>query len=199
MTGPGKVPYQLLSRANGPFEAISLDGAIPSSSVQVFAPTHGVVRHADDERITIYIAPRDDHRVYAPVAGRVTRINTYEGKIRRPVSPEEYRLGSDSRVFQSYENKTGRVTVHMEEEGTRLPLSFWLEVGEGYITERVRLDVLEGQYVPSPGTPIGEILLGSLSELHLPMGSHGERRVRVLVKPGQKMVGGATPIAILYP
>lgn len=81
----------------------------------------------------------------------------------------------------------------MTDAQTRRGIEFWIEVGEGYVTDRILFRVRQNQTVRRAGARIGEIILGSLSEVHLdPRASH------VLVRAGDKVTGGVTPVAILY-
>lgn len=153
-----------------------------STRVTVLAPTYGIVEEASPSSIVIYIDARDNHSVHSVVSGYVSKITTYQGEILRPIR------GRTS-MFQAFERKTGRVTISYE-----LGVSVDLEVGEGYITDRVQLEIKEGDWIAPAGKRIGEILLGSLSEVHLP----GPPSTRILVKKGDVLQGGVTPIAMFY-
>lgn len=147
-----------------------------SESNIVRSPTSGVVDaiNAAKGTITIYISPQDNHDVFAPVSGIVQDIVTENGLWHRPM------FTVPSQV------KTGRVRVVLNQG-----VEFWLEVGKPtYITNRVQLNIDKGSHVYA-GERIGEIVLGSLSEVHLPVSSE------ILVKPGMPVVGGETAIAKL--
>lgn len=142
--------------------------------------------------MTIYIAVSDEHSIYAPVAGHVDELRAERGEWRRPIYPDEQEPGALS-VFQAYETKKGRAICRMTDAYTRRGIEFWIEVGEGYVTDRILFRVKQNQTVRRAGARIGEIILGSLSEVHL-----DSRVSRVLVRAGDKVMGGITPIAILY-
>jgi len=140
----------------------------------IVAPTYGKVVEIRRCSVTIYISVDDDHNVFAPIDGKITKMETFEGEITRYL-----------KIFKSYEKKKGRVKIFIN---GCLSISFWLEVGEGYVTDRVRLDRFEGDFV-SRGENIGEIILGSLSEIHLPESS------LINVEEGDYLIGGETIIA----
>jgi phosphatidylserine decarboxylase len=160
----------------------------------VLAPTHGTITYADASRVTIYISTSDNHDIFAPVAGHVDSLTALRGYWRRPTRPDEDPTGAQ--VFQAYETKKGRAIAKMTESVTGQPLEFWIEVGSGYVTDRVLFRVKQNQTVLRAGARIGEIILGSLSEVHLPGG--GRQSSQTLVKAGDIVIGGTTPVAVLY-
>lgn len=144
-----------------------------SGASDVVAPVNGVVVESPDTNsVRIYIAPNDEHTIFAPVDGSITDIRKFNGSWHR-------------KVFQAYEEKTARVTVEFDTN-----LDFWVEVGKPlYITDRIRLDKgVSGSVIQ--GEPIGEILLGSLAEVHFLDASFA-----ITAKAGDKVVGGKTGIA----
>ena len=119
--------------------------------ITVVSPVNGVISDVDSRNglIQIYISPTDNHTIYAPMTGRITNITHENGSWTK-------------QVFQAYEEKTARVTIEID--GI---MEFWLEVGKPtYITDRIRITKNVGDSIVQ-GEIIGEILLGSLSEVHL--------------------------------
>lgn len=148
----------------------------------VVSPVYGVVSDIGDDSITIYIARNDDHRVFAPTSGTVTQIESFQGSWTR-------------NIFQASVHKTARTTITIQNQHYDLPVSFWLEVGKPkYITDRIRID--KGKTVGemlTQGEQMGEILLGSLAEVHF----NGLRH-KTLVQRGTKLLGGKSAIAKLF-
>jgi hypothetical protein len=155
----------------------------------VVSPTYGTVVCADARRgiITIYLAQDDIHKVFAPLSGRVVHLQFCQGKIFRP-----------ELLFVADAHKDGRAIVTVQHP-TDVCVEFWLEVGHGsYITDRVRLSqgnqTLEVDAQVHKGRQVGEILLGSLAEVHLPM--IGDSIAwRLHVRKGDRVVGGKTVLA----
>lgn len=147
---------------------------------QIVAPTSGVINKIKNNKVQIYIAPEDDHHVFSPVSGIISKITIENGHWIRHIETDE---------FVADFKKDGRVTVQIQTNFGKL-VSFWLEVGEGYITDRIKLSVTEGSRV-NKGDLIGEIILGSLSEVQLP--NNNLIRASLI----QKVVGGQTIISTL--
>ena len=133
----------------------------------VVSPTDGVVESFEQNGLNIYPvrdrdpfgSPQDRHDIYAPVSGKIDKIESFQGSWKR-------------RVFEADVEKIAPV-------GDRSPfgLSFsiqgittWIEplrgdpseLGPKYITDRVRLVPKEGDEVKQ-GEKCGEIIIGSLS------------------------------------
>ena len=83
------------------------------------------------------------------------------------------------KLFKAWEKKRGRLTIKISDT------NFLLEVGEGYVTKRVKLTKNVGQRV-NHSEVIGEIVLGSLSEIYLP------KDYVVIAQEGKRVIGGKT-------
>ena len=156
--------------------------AINGRREPVYAPIDGVVAHIDKNfgTITVYVAPTDSHVIYSPTDGVISYTREENGLWVRP--------GFFNVPDQT---KTGRLIV-----GTRTKLSdreyeYWMEVGHGkYITDTVQFDA------SAPGTRVvarrrvGEILIGSLYEMHL-----GASAKILCAERDRLQGGGSTPIA----
>jgi len=144
---------------------------------KILAPTFGIVESVVDEIICIYIDVSDNHSIYAPIDGIVSEIKTFDGLVSE-------RKGNT--IFTSQKNRRGHVRFSID---SRIPrLYFRVEVGKGYVTDRIRYWVSVGDLI-NAGQIIGEIILGSRSMIHVPAGSE------VLVNKGRDLIGGETPIA----
>jgi len=143
-----------------------------SSNESIVAPTHGVITDIVGNKITIYISSEDNHDIFAPRTGTITSIIAKEGDFDRYL-----------KLFKAWEKKIGRLTIEINDT------IFLLEVGEGYITKRVRLTKNIEQHV-NQSEVIGEIVLGSLSEIYLP------KAYVVTVQEGQRVIGGKTVLGI---
>ena len=171
---------------------------------QIVAPTYGFVTEVTTTKITVYIPRKANHNVFAPAGGWITSIEAFQGDWLRP-------------IFQSWVKKTGRVIIGMatpitppfsssDADADEIPptttqiselndpwmfTEFWLEVGKPkYVTDRVRLDIDTDDRVEA-GDKIGEILLGSLSEIHF----SDQFVIEPAVQPGDWVVGGETIVA----
>jgi hypothetical protein len=143
----------------------SFISSLPSA---VVLQTHGVVTGIASNKVTVYIDIDDIHDIYAPVSGKIKYVTTESGDFDRYL-----------KVFRSWERKRGRLTIGIRD------VKFLVEVGEGYVTDRVRLKKGIGDTVKR-GDVIGHIVLGSLSEIYLPIGYD------VLVREGETVAGGTT-------
>jgi phosphatidylserine decarboxylase len=139
----------------------------------ILSPTYGKVIGIDDIRkiITVYISKDDIHNIYAPNSGTITDVTKFQSEIKRM-------------VFKMEETKIGRVRIQVNKS-----IDFWVEVGyPTYIHNRVLLRKHKGDKIKS-GEVIGEIVLGSLSEVHLP------REATILVVLNECLIGGRSIIA----
>lgn len=149
----------------------------------VLSPTDGIIRDIkiavneytkkEDKAITIYIHPYDNHDIYSPVKGIIEKIDFFSGTFVRP-------------LFVSSEGKRGRLVIYIK--GEQGVVSFWVEVGEGYITNSIELFCEKNSYV-NAGDRIAKIIIGSLSEIHLPVNT------QLLVEKEMSMTGGVTIVA----
>lgn len=143
----------------------------------VHAPIDGTVTNADRGTVTVYVAPTDAHDIYSPVYGMITGFREESGEWTRP--------GTFNVPDQT---KTGRLVIEMATDGGRR-FEFWIEVGHGtYITDTIKITSRPGELL-SKGTPMGEIVVGSLYEMHL-----GD--AQILAKVGNGVKGAVTPLAI---
>jgi len=153
-------------------------------SMDILSPVWGTVERVTGTRetgisIRIAIAVSDIKKIHAPISGVIEEIKFEEGEFKH-------------NVFEVPTTKTGRATVFIKGKKD-IRLNFWLEVGEGYVTNRIKFDKVKGDHV-NAGEEIGEILLGSLAELHLPP-STDALTVMSLVQANDKVKGGSSIIA----
>jgi len=144
------------------------------------APVDGLVTHVDRSRgtITVYVSPEDSHEILSPVTGKVVGLDTVEGTWIRPG------------VFNvPDQTKTGRLVVKMETRRGRRMVEFWIEVGHGrYITDTVLFRPGVGDESES-GRRVGEIVIGSLYEMHL------DPDAEIVVGVNQRVRAGSTLLA----
>ncbi len=152
---------------------------------EILSPVNGRVTKVERNAVTIYIPVETDHRVYSPVSGTIVSILAKKGKF-------EYVRFHPGLLFKATPEQKGRVLVIIQPWSGGQKVSFWLEVGQGYVTDRIRLDVTVHEEVQQAEV-IGEILLGSLAEIQLPEGS------QVLVSKGQWVRGGKTVVGKQFP
>jgi hypothetical protein len=147
--------------------------------ISIIAPVNGIVTDIGDDTITIYIRRTDDHNIYSPTSGTLTNIYNYQGSWYR-------------HIFQADVNKIARTTISIKNPYLNKPISFWLEVGKPkYITDRIRLNKNIGNDLYS-GENIGEIILGSLAEIHF----NGIQHYKTVTK-NSILIGGRTLIACI--
>jgi hypothetical protein len=147
----------------------------------IVSPVSGRISKVGADSIRIYISPNDDHRVFAPIGGRVARVDVHQGRWKR-------------KVFEANVDKIAQTRIFIKDSSLSQHVSFWLEVGyPKYITNRVRIDhggkvgdVLE------QGEQMGEIVLGSLAEVQF----NGLSHVNVF-QVGAKVTGGETIISYI--
>jgi hypothetical protein len=142
--------------------------------MEIVSPTYGrIIEIKEKEKIiTIYIDKNDIHTIYSPIDGKVEKIEFINGEFER-----------ENKIFKTFDLKVGRCIITINQ------ITFWIEVGKPkYITDRVLLTIKEGEMVKK-SDKIGEILLGSLSEIHL------SKTEKIKVKLLDFVVGGKTVIA----
>jgi len=146
----------------------------------IVAPTFGTIVNIsrnDDEmvsdkntKMTIYIAPTDNHKVFAPLDGKIIMIKTVKGSFV-------------VKTFKSKEEHTGRIYLYLEN------VVLALEVGKPqYITDTVKLDVAKGDYVLK-GKEIGEIIIGSTAYIF-----YNSNEYKPIASKNQKIIGGISEI-----
>lgn len=179
-------------------EAASTTGLDPSGKTiptdktrvvndHVLSPSYGTVASVNIIKgtITTYMNIFDNHELFAPMSGIISHIMRFQGKFSRP-----------ELTFLADNKKDGRVIVGIQDAENKI--EFWAEVGiRSYICDRIRLwdpnNVKEPLMLDLPvqaGQHIGKIILGSLTELHLPPSTW-----KIQVKPGDKMKGGRSIVA----
>jgi phosphatidylserine decarboxylase len=147
-------------------------------STLINSPTYGQVIGIEGNKITTLIDAEDIHTIYSSVDGEITGVKFEKGEFKH-------------HVFECPITKKGRATLEITDDN-KMKHNITLEVGKGYITNRVRLDKDLGDVVKK-GELIGEILLGSLSEVIIPQYDE----IKILVSEGDKVKGGETPLAFL--
>lgn len=147
-------------------------------SETVNSPTYGRIAKIKGNKIITLIDVKDIHTVHSSVDGEITALKFEKGEFKH-------------KIFESPFTKKGRATVEIT-DNNKMKHDITLEVGKGYVTNRVRLDKGLGDVVRK-GEYIGEILLGSLSEVTIPEYD----KVEILVSEGDKVIGGITPLAYL--
>ena len=123
-----------------------------SNKIPIVSQVNGIITKIGEDhgKIRIYISPEDNHVIYAPMTGTITNITSKNGKWNREIFKANFQV------------KYARVTVEIDEM-----IDFWIEVGKPkYITDRIRVTKKIGDKI-NVGENIGEIILGSLSEIHL--------------------------------
>ena len=143
--------------------------------IPIVAQVSGVITDVDLERgsIRIYLPPTGDHTIYSPMSGDITSISSVKGRWK-------------DKVFQAWEDKIARVTVEIDKK-----IDFWVEVGKPlYITDRIRISKQKNEHVEK-GEEIGEVILGSLSEIHI---LDGMFQFEGNAKINQVVIGGKTEL-----
>lgn len=150
-----------------------------SKKETIIAPCSGniVCVNPAEALITIFLSPLVKHVIYAPISGRILKIDTCQGKIIRP----------ELNWFVAEKEKNARLAVTLQGITT---LQMWLEVGTSWITHGLFLTVKEGQEVFS-GEKLGELIIGSLAEMHFPK----DRKIEYTVKFDDEIEGGKTILA----
>ena len=156
-------------------------GPSTTTPARLVAPTSGVVEEVSPEiegpggLVAIYIAPEDDHTIYAPLGGIVRRIWSERGR---------FVAEALTVVYEAPVTKTEQ--LHFEIGDDETLIKFYVEVGKPhYVTDSVALLVEPGWRVDM-GQPIGEILLGSRAVIYVP----NAQALRVQI--GDRLIGGTT-------
>lgn len=162
------------------------DRTVPGTPGLVVAPADGRVmvaggppqEHAPAGQwqvITIFLSPMDVHVNRMPVDGRVTRVEYHPGSFLPAYRAEAGALNEWTEVWVDHAN---------------VPIVVRQIVG--VLARRIVCRVTIGQQV-GRGERFGVMKFGSRMDVFLP------RDARVLVHPGDRVVGGETPIATLEP
>lgn len=119
----------------------------------VIAPSSGKVISASKDTVRIFIPYSENHELYAPITGMVSGIQSEYGNFEKNV----------------FEAKTlKRLKVVLDIDGD-IPIKVEAFTGFPFRPKRIRVDVNEMDVV-NEGQKIGEILLGSMTETHFPIG-----------------------------
>ena len=146
-------------------------------------PVSGVIKdivHTNKDYVSVHVYIRgpydeqqDDHRIFAPVTGKIEKI------FYRNMKP----------VLRGYktivQTKKGRLYIFMYGCVTMI------EVGHGYVTDNIQISVKSGDSVKQ-GQTIGEIIVrpdNSYAEIYVPY-------INPDIKVGDIVVGGKTVIYI---
>ena len=155
---------------------------VPWTARGVLAPADGRVTSVDEAiddfvgpavRVSIFLSPFDVHVNRAPIEGQVVGIRYRPGKF-----------------LAAYEPEAGDVNecmaVHLQGESARVTV---MQIA-GVVARRIVCRVGEGDKVMA-GQRFGMIRFGSRTDCYMPRGT------RVLVSPGDRVVGGVTVIGEL--
>lgn len=148
----------------------------------VTAPADGkvvVIEKVDQEeylagpcmQVSIFMSIHDVHINYFPMGGRIAYQRYHPGHYLLARHPKSSELNERSSV--GIENPHGRLLVRQI---------------AGYVARRICCYAREGSNA-SQGSEMGFIKFGSRLDLFLPLDA------QILVKPGQRVYGGITPVA----
>jgi phosphatidylserine decarboxylase len=160
------------------------DRQIPSGANLVLSPADARVMVTGDvpwpgapkgdwQIISMFLSPMDVHVNRTPVGGTVTRVEYHPGKFLPAYRTEAGELNEWTEVW--IESPGGPVVVRQI---------------VGVLARRIVCRVKEGDSV-TPGQRFGVMKFGSRIDLFLP------RTATILVKAGDKVVGGETTLATL--
>jgi phosphatidylserine decarboxylase len=160
------------------------DRQIPSGAHHVLSPADARVMVTGDvpwpgapkgdwQIISMFLSPMDVHVNRTPVGGTVTRVEYHPGKFLPAYRTEAGELNEWTEVW--IESPGGPVVVRQI---------------VGVLARRIVCRVKEGDSV-TPGQRFGVMKFGSRIDLFLP------RTATILVKAGDKVVGGETTLATL--
>jgi phosphatidylserine decarboxylase len=157
----------------------------PADTDLILAPADGRVMHAGPARpaesppgdwlqVTIFLSVLDVHINRSPAEGRVERV--------------EYIPGTFRAAFRHDAHENERSEIWLETRGTRIVFRQVV----GLLARRVVCRLVAGDRVAA-GQRIGLMKFGSRMDVFVP------RRATLLVKAGERVVAGVTPIARLTP
>lgn len=118
----------------------------------IVSPVNGIIESVTEQgniiSIRTYIPATSNHNIFSPKDGVIIDVKKFNGEWTR-------------QIFKAFETKIARLTLVIDD------IDFWIEVGKPfYITNRIKILKNKGDQVKQ-GENIGEILLGSLTEIHL--------------------------------
>lgn len=122
-------------------------------------------------QVSIFMSIHDVHINYFPVSGTIAYKKYHPGKYLLARHPKSSELNERSSV--GIETPHGRLLVRQV---------------AGYVARRIRTYAKEGA-TASQGSEMGFIKFGSRLDLFLPLDAN------IQVKPGQRVIGGITPVA----
>jgi len=122
-------------------------------------------------QVSIFMSIHDVHINYFPVSGKISYQKYHPGRYLVARHPKSSTLNERSSV--GIETPYGRLLVRQI---------------AGYVARRICSYATEGE-AASQGSEMGFIKFGSRLDLFLPLDA------RIMVEPGQRVIGGVTPIA----
>lgn len=148
----------------------------------ITAPADGkvvVIEQVDQEefldsscsQVSIFMSIHDVHINYFPVSGKISYQKYHPGRYLVARHPKSSTLNERNSV--GIETPYGRLLVRQI---------------AGYVARRICSYATEGE-AARQGSEMGFIKFGSRLDLFLPLDAH------IMVKPGQRVIGGVTPIA----
>jgi len=154
------------------------DRALPTDSSKLYSSGDGVIMSVANEgpgpvtTVRTFLSVFDVHVQRLPCSGKVEKVQYKEGSFVAAMKQPE-----------SFHNERNIVSIACEGRGTVV-----VEQIAGLIARRIRCWIGAGD-ASVAGERYGLIQFGSQAALHLPEGA------RPLVKPGDRVVGGVTPLA----
>jgi phosphatidylserine decarboxylase len=124
-------------------------------------------------QLSIFMSIHDVHINYFPVSGKISYLKYHPGKYLVARHPKSSELNERNSV--GIETPFGRLLVRQI---------------AGYVARRIRCYTKEGA-LAKQGSEMGFIKFGSRLDLFLPLDA------KIRVKPGQRVIGGVTPLASL--
>src|SRR5829696_2854160 len=174
-----------------PFAAASLaslgffrdpERTVPAITNEVLAPADGKVTAVDEAvdpfvgaavRVSIFLSPLDVHVNRSPIAGAVVDTAYTRGRFVAAYNPDAAQV--NERCATRIQGATARITV--------------VQIA-GVLARRIVCRVAAGDKVEA-GERFGLIRFGSRTDCYMPRGT------KVLVAPGDRVVGGITVLGLL--
>ena len=148
---------------------------VPTEANIVVSAADGKVTRVEDRKdgkfVSVFLSPVDVHINRAPIAGKVTRVELFQGK-KAPATSNE----------ASQTNERNAITI----EGEKMTVVCTQIVG--ILARRIVCRSKVGDYLQL-GEKYGLIKFGSRTDLLMP------KNVEIAVKVGDRVVGGETIIA----
>lgn len=135
-------------------------------------------------RISMFLSIFNVHINRVPCSVRIEKVTYKKGRFKNAMSPESSRTNESNDI----------IMVRLEEPADRL----LVRQISGAIARRIVCEAGEGgEY--RQGEQFGMIKFGSRTELYLPAEGEGRGRYEVLVKPGDPVRAGLTPLVRYLP